>query len=462
MNDPLEHVNDPLEHANDPLERVADLLARESGIQVKGSQRGALAAALGRVSPGMDAEGFLAAIADPARRALLLGQLIDQVAVQETFFMREPRELEAVDWHQLLVIAHARGEDRVNVWVSACASGEEAYSVAMLASEAFGHGRPPVSILATDISARALGRAERAVYSERSTRELSLDRLERFLIRDGVRSTVGEPLRSLVRLRRHNLVADPAPPPGEVPFDLVLCRNVLIYFDPETVEAVVGSLESSLQPGGQLILGASDRLTSSAWRLAGIAADEAPPAVAEGARPLLRRPRGRGSRALRRPLGRPAEERTPEAPPRPHEHDRTPDASPRPQEDEMSEALDACNRGEYAAAIESANRVLASNPLNAEAYYVRGLGELAAGERAAAVGSLRRALYVDPTFAPAAFQLGRALDLGGERQAARKAYARTLHILERSGDRPRPSLGAADLGDMAVACRARLAEAEEP
>ncbi|HEY0392176.1 MAG TPA: CheR family methyltransferase [Solirubrobacterales bacterium] len=431
---------------NDLLERVAELLARESGIQVKESQQGALAAALARLSPGMDAEGFLAGLADPARRGLLLGQLIDQVAVQETFFMREPRELEAVDWRQLLAAAHARGEDRVNVWVSACASGEEAYSVAMLATEAFGHDRPPVSILATDISARALGRAERAVYSERSTRELSPARFERFLVRDGMRSTVGEPLRSLVRLRRHNLVADSAPPPGEAPFDLVLCRNVLIYFDPETVEAVVGSLESSLQPGGQLILGASDRLTSSAWRLAGIATDEPRPAVAAGPRTTRRRPLGGESRTLRKPLGRTAAARAPAA-------------QPPPPEAEISEALDACNRGEYDAAISSANRVLASNPLNAEAYYVRGLGELAGGDRTAAVGSLRRALYVDPNFAPAAFQLGRALDLGGERKAARNAYARTLRILDRGDDRPRPPLDAADLGDMAAACRARLAEA---
>src|SRR5260221_12482228 len=97
----------------------------------------------------------------------------------------------------------------VNGWVSACASGEEASSVAMLATEAFGHGRPPVSILATDISMRALRRAEQAVYSERSTRGLSSSRRGRFLFRDGARGTARQPLPSLVRLRRHNLVADP-------------------------------------------------------------------------------------------------------------------------------------------------------------------------------------------------------------------------------------------------------------
>ncbi|HKB51974.1 MAG TPA: CheR family methyltransferase [Solirubrobacterales bacterium] len=433
---------------NDPLERVAELVARESGIQVKGSQLGALSAALGRVSPGMDADRFLNALADPAQQPLLFGQLIDQVAIQETFFMREPSELEAVDWRQLLAGANARGAAEVNVWVSACASGEEAYSVAMLATEAFGHGRPPVSILATDISMRALRRAEQAVYSERSTRELSSARRGRFLVRDGARSTVGEPLRSLVRLRRHNLVADPTPPPGEVPFDLVLCRNVLIYFGPETVETVVRSLESALQPGGQLILGASDRLTSSAQRLTEVAADEAKPTVAVRSR-IQRRRAGSGSRTLRRPLGRAAGIRSPAAP----------STLPDP---EMSTALEASNRGEYAVAIESADRILAVDPLDAETYYVRGLSELAIGDPAAAVGSLRRALYVDPTFAAAAFQLGRAHDLRGDGQAARRAYASTLHALSRGDERPRALVGQVDLGDIAVACRARLAEAGDP
>jgi chemotaxis protein methyltransferase CheR len=433
---------------NDPLERVADLVERESGIQVRESQVAALAAALGRVSQGMDAGRFLGALDDPAQRSALTGRLIDQVAIQETFFMREPSELEAVDWHQLLAAAHARGAGEVNVWVSACASGEEAYSVAMLATEAFGHGCPPVSILATDISMRALRRAEEAAYSERSTRDLSPARRDRFLVREGARSAVGQQLRSLVRLRRHNLVAEPAPPPGEVAFDLILCRNVLIYFGPETVETVVRSLESALQPGGQLILGASDRLTSSARRLGEIAAGESKPAAAILTRPPARPAAGAGSRTLRRPLGR--TERTHGGP--------VAKPSAFPGRD-VSEALEAANGGEYTLAIESADRVLAANPLNAEAYYVRGMSELATDDPAAAVGSLRRALYVDPTFALAAFQLGRAHELRGDAQAARRAYARTLRALDRGDDHSGYLLEQADLGDIAVACRARLAEA---
>jgi chemotaxis protein methyltransferase CheR len=433
----------------DALRSVAELVERETGIQAtRVAQIEALAAALARVSPGMDANGFLVALEDPAQHPGLFGRLVDEVAVQETFFMREPRELEAIDWHRLLTAAQARGAAEVNVWVAASASGEEAYSVAMLAVEAFGHGRPPVSILATDISTRALRRAEEGVYSERSTRDLSPARRDRFLLRDGARSAVGEQLRSLVRLRRHNLVSDPAPPVGEVPFDLVLCRNVLIYFRPQTAEDVVESLRSALQPGGQLILGAPDRLTSSARRLSELAVNQPKPAAAARPRAPRRREGRRPEPAFRGPGG-PAKRRGAVAVPQ------------SPTDQSLAAALAAADRGEFAAAIDSAGQVLARDPLDADAHYVRGLSELAIEDPVAAVESLRRALYIDPSFALAAFQLGRAHDRRGDARAARRAYAWTLRALARADVLPRGMPDEADRGDIAAACSARLAETGE-
>jgi chemotaxis protein methyltransferase CheR len=422
------------------LDAVADLVERESGIRTKESQLGALAAALGRVSPGMDAARFLAALNDPSERGTLLGRLIDEVAIQETFFMREPRELEAIDWHQLLAVARSRGAEQVTVWASACASGEEAYSLAMLAAEAFGDARPPISILATDVSDRALRRAEEAVYSERSMHDVSEAQRRRFFTQAGRRSKVGEQLRAMVRFAKHNLVGGQATPLGEGPFDLILCRNVLIYFSAKTVEAVVTSLESGLRPGGQLILGASDRLSSSAQRLAGIAAPPPGPTVPatsrvpRGQRRQLRKPLGRADRRGAAPTARAAEKGS------------------------VQRALRAADAGEYEAALELTKGVLAGDPLDAEAYFVRGLTELAGGDTGSAIGSLRRALYIDPTFALAAFQLGRAWDARGEARAARRAYAQALRALDQDVAR-HPDLAAlVGLGDLAAACRARLAE----
>jgi chemotaxis protein methyltransferase CheR len=425
------------------LQQVATVLEEGTGIVVKEPQLGALEAALGRVAPGMDADRFLVDLQNPDRRAALLRCLVDEVAIQETFFLREQRELEAIDWHRLLAAAHASGAAEVTVWVAACASGEEAYSIAMLASEAFGGGRAPVAILATDISARALSRAQAGAYSERSARALDPDRRERFFVADGSRTVVGEQLRSLVRFRRHNLVADPSPPVGEVSFDLILCRNVLIYFSPPTVEAVVRSLESALRPGGQLILGAADRLSSSAQRLADSAAARAQPARATA-------PPRRRARALRRPR-----ERKPQAcakPPRA--------AAARSQPvvvaEDLGEALVAANEGRLADALEITARALRDDPLDAEAYFVRGLAQLADGDPAAAADSLRRALYVDPTFALAAFELGRAHDLRGDPRAAERAYAQTLRVLDPEDDRHLHLLDQVNVGDIAAACRSRI------
>ena len=424
------------------LSSVAELVERKAGMHIKKSQMPALAAALGRVSAGMSAERFLAALNDPIQAPTLLGRLIDEVAVQETFFMRETRELEAIDWHLLLAAAHGRGKKEVSVWVSACASGEEAYSVAMLAVEAFGNGRAPVSILATDISALALRRAEEAAYAKRSMRAVSPARRQRFFIQEERRSVVGEQLRSMIRFQQHNLAADPIPPPDEAPFDLILCRNVLIYFGAKTVETVVASLESALDPGGQLILGATDRLTSSTHQLAGIAArrPQAPGAKAPGAS------KPRPGAALRGPTGKP------------EPRGRAPLPTQAPGKQGVDDALAAANGGDYNEAIEITARALAADPLDAEAYFVRGLAELAAQDPPSAISSLRRALYIDPTFALAAFQLGRAQDLRGDARAARRAYRQALHSLDPADDRHGDLLDQVNVGDIAAACRARLLE----
>jgi chemotaxis protein methyltransferase CheR len=422
----------------DGLASLAALVQRETGIVIKESQRDGLAAALRRVSPTTTVEGVLDEN-DP-EHALLLGRLVDQMAVQETFFLRESDALRAIDWYGLLAAAEARGAAEVNVWVAACASGEEAYSVAMLATEAFGHGRPPVSILATDISGRALRRAEAGVYSERSVRELGPERRERFLVRGEKGSVVGEQLRSLVRLRRHNLVADPAPPPAEVAFDLILCRNVLIYFDHETAATVVRSLESALHPGGELILGAADRLASATRRLGASIAGQAAPAGGPCALPA-RRPRPWRS----------------DTPPRRPRATRSQRASAPRSALRIDPLIGAADRGDYAGAIESAKQILAADPMNAEAHFVKGLSELADGDAEVAVESLRRALYVEPSFALAAFQLARAHDRSGDEQAARRAYVQTLRALASDTDGSRLMIEPDDVGEIAAACRARLA-----
>lgn len=411
------------------LEEVAKLLLSESGIRVRAEQTVSLDAAIRRLGRNMDAGAFLRAAEDPDRRGLLLDRLIDEVTVQETYFFRQPTELEAIDWHLLYEGARAARSEQVRAWVAASASGEEAYTLAILACEAFRSTEPPVSILATDISQSALAKVERGRYRRRAVRPIEERIRERYFSRQGDELVVGEPLRKLVGSRRHNLLRDPAPPAGEEPFDLILCRNVLIYFDGETAEHVILSLEQSLHPQGMLMLGAADRLCGSIRRLSRLDEETARPRGRAKARKSPSRP------AVRRPLGREAETSAGER---------------------MAAVVQAADEGKLEIVIARTAEMVEDNPLDADAYFIRGLAQLGSGDASAAVISFRRALYVDPVFALAAFKLGRANDMLGREPAARRAYQQALRTLDADDSRHAAILGEVDLGDVAAACRVRL------
>jgi chemotaxis protein methyltransferase CheR len=409
---------------SEPLNAVAELVRRRTGVVVKDAQLPALAAALGRIAPEMDAKRFAAEIGETPRGPLLHA-LIDEVTVQETYFLREQRELEAIDWQGLLAAARERGSGVIRLWVAACSTGEEAYSLAILASEAFGRAAPPVTILATDISNAALARAEAGSgYSERSVRNVSQRLRERYLSREQGHYRVKDQLKALVRFRHHNLIEDSSPPPGEVPFDVVSCRNVLIYFDLPTVGRVLSSLETAMRPGGRLILGAADRLSGPAGGLGNVVSN-----------PTVERRQVRPKRSLRRPLGI-------EPGPR------------RRSEDRIEDALLAANEDDLDGALEIVEALLAADPTLADAHFVRGLVELESGDSGAAAASLRTALYIDPSFGLAAFELGRAHDANGDVKAARRAYGQALRSLDVEDDRHRAILDQIDLGDVAAACAA--------
>ena len=172
---------------SDALEQLASLIRRETGIALRPGQLPSLAAAR---AAGGSRHGRRRlpqrAGADRVREALL-DRLIDEVTVNETFFFRQRRELDAIDWHRLLEAARATGSDSVRVWVAACASGEEAYTLAMLASEAFA----PLHAAGLDprhghLRRRSWTEARRGHYGRRALRALD-PRHTRALLR--VRST---------------------------------------------------------------------------------------------------------------------------------------------------------------------------------------------------------------------------------------------------------------------------------
>ncbi len=396
------------------LTEVARMIQHESGIDLGPSQLPSLQAAITRVDRGLTAEALL----DRAVSTETLQRLIDEVTIRETFFFRHRSELDAIDWHSLLDAARTRGSSVVRVWVAGCASGEEAYTVAILACEAFACASPPVRVLATDIAPTALEQAAAGSYGERAVRTLPAGVRERYFSSAHGLTSVGERLRALVELRRHNLVRDPIPPAGEQRFDVILCRNVLIYFDRPTVERVLNGLEGALAPDGLLLLGAADRLSGQSL-------------PAPRIRPRVLSPR-RSTPAVSQPR------------------------QTRHSQPTLADATQAADRGELDLAVRIAEDVLAADPLNSQAHFIRGVAELARDDPRAAVEPLRRALYIDPSLALAAFKLACAHDALGELGPALRAYRRTLRTLDHCAAEQPAGSDQLDLLDIAAACHTRL------
>ncbi|HEU4727846.1 MAG TPA: CheR family methyltransferase [Kofleriaceae bacterium] len=177
-------------------------------------------------------------------------RLIDIITVSHSWFFRDPEQMAIVE--TLL----DRQTQELNIWLAACAGGEEPYSIAMLAEVA---SRAPY-ILATDINREALTRARIGRYGRWALRELPASLHDRFVAREDGTYEVSPRIRRMVELRRHNLM-DPAPAARSLEgWDLILCRNVLMYLRPADATATIRRLADSLRPGGHLILGANDIL----------------------------------------------------------------------------------------------------------------------------------------------------------------------------------------------------------
>ena len=184
-----------------------------------------------------------------------LDQLVDALVVGETYLFRELPPLEVMV-RELLLPAVAAGR-RPRVWCAACATGEEPHTVAMLLAA---HGiLGDVDIVASDISGRALERARAGRFGRRALRQ-EVPEFAAGLLEVGAGGVaVSRRLTDAIQWQRINLIDDAAVA-GMGTFDVVLCRNVLIYFSDRTVREVIDRLAARLEPGGTLFIGVSESL----------------------------------------------------------------------------------------------------------------------------------------------------------------------------------------------------------
>jgi len=183
-----------------------------------------------------------------------LRAFIDRLAINVSEMFRNPEK-----WAELPVAI--RGNAAVGplrVWSAGCSHGAEAYSVAMTLMEYFPGEH---SILGTDIDQAALKRARRACYSDSESQSVPECYRKRFLETTGAGWSVRADMRSLVHFRHQNLLGDV--PNGQ--FDLILCRNVSIYFTEAAKERLTAALARALVPGGVLFVGTSERCEAIRW-----------------------------------------------------------------------------------------------------------------------------------------------------------------------------------------------------
>jgi chemotaxis protein methyltransferase CheR len=193
---------------------------------------------------------------DPGRRAELEAA-VELLTTRETCFFREPRQLRAFSEELLPLLAReGAAERRLRIWSAGCSTGEEAYTIAILALRSGLFAGWDVQVCGTDISRRALAAARAGRYRAEAFRAPESEQLRPWFRPRGDGWEVGPEARRLVSFGHHNLLDGGLPGPA----DAVFCRNVLMYFDLPDRRRVVGAFHRRLRPGGFLLLGHAESL----------------------------------------------------------------------------------------------------------------------------------------------------------------------------------------------------------
>jgi chemotaxis protein methyltransferase CheR len=188
----------------------------------------------------------------------MIRDVVEAMTTNESFFFRDTKPFDQFKQLILPVLLKERAASKtIRIWSAACSSGQEAYSLAMILSEMSAQlAGWKIDIIGTDLSTEILNRAKEGVYSQFEVqRGLPITLLVKYFQQNGDRWQISQKIRSMVQYREFNLLQDPAPL-GR--FDVVYCRNVLIYFDQPTKAKVLNGIAKQMPDDGYLILGGAE------------------------------------------------------------------------------------------------------------------------------------------------------------------------------------------------------------
>lgn len=240
------------EFTEEDFSAVRALVAERAGIALTQAKRDMVYVRLSRRLRALGLKRFADYLARVRSDERELEAFINALTTNLTYFFREPHHFE----HLRTWLGQRPG---ARLWSAGCASGEEAYSIAMTACELWGRLDPPIDILATDLDTQTLEEARSGIYAAERLEAIDPGLRFRYFVAlaDG-RWQIRAELRALVRFARCNFVENPWPVQG--PFDAIFCRNVLIYFDRHTQRKVIERFIPLIRPGGYLYLGHSENL----------------------------------------------------------------------------------------------------------------------------------------------------------------------------------------------------------
>jgi chemotaxis protein methyltransferase CheR len=244
--------------------RFCELIYEKAGIKLGPGKQSLVSARLGKRMRKLGIRSFpdYLAFVDGDTAGDELVELLDAISTNTTHFFRE--EVHFARLKSLLMGWASEGQSRFRIWCAASSTGEEPYTIAMTVSEALGDTRD-VKILATDLSGKVLRIARQGVYTRHQVEKIPAGLLAKYFTKvqsvaaDETHFRANDALRKLLTFGHLNLATPPYPMRG--PMDVIMCRNVMIYFDNAVRSKLLAECERLLRPGGYLIVGHAESLS---------------------------------------------------------------------------------------------------------------------------------------------------------------------------------------------------------
>lgn len=347
----------------------------------------------------------------------------------ESYFLRDKAQFALLRNRILPELIKRSTRRRLRIWSAGCSSGEEPYSLAVVVKELLPvRDNWQIEITGTDINEKAIEQAEKGIYTEWSFRQTEPQLRSRFFTKREECWEIDPEIKAMVTFRRCNLVNDPFPDPSRElhDMDLIVCRNVFIYFHPEAVGQVLKKFADTLSEGGYLLTGHGELHLQSLHRLKSRMLDDqmilqkvaegmadAAPAMAKSAplpvpAPSARRPEG--TKKEQRPGGAAVAARRRPAAGGAAKPAQT-GALPQDLEASLELARSRADQGNYQEAARMCRCAIDLHPLSPLPYFLLAQVSEATGDGGSAKEFLKKAIYLDPGLVAAHLELG-ALYLG--------------------------------------------------